>query len=54
MDFWILPTFFVTFAKLIDMDFYLTMCSLMCLKLWDIGWIMFMKKKIDWMNGMWF
>jgi hypothetical protein len=26
----------------------------MCLKLWDIGWIMLKKLKIHWMNGMWF
>jgi hypothetical protein len=26
MDFWILPTFFVTHAKFMDMDFYFTMC----------------------------
>jgi hypothetical protein len=26
MDFWILPKLFVTLAKLMDMDFYLTMC----------------------------
>jgi len=26
MDFWIFPTLFVTPAKLMDMDFYLTMC----------------------------
>jgi hypothetical protein len=34
--------------------FILQCVNLMCLKLWDIGWIMFKKLKIHWMNGMWF
>jgi hypothetical protein len=34
--------------------FILQGVNFMCLKLWDIGWIMFKKLKIYWMNGMWF
>jgi hypothetical protein len=30
--------------------FILQCVSLMCLKLWDIGWIMFKKLKIHWMS----
>jgi hypothetical protein len=49
MDFWILPTFFVTLAKLMDIQTFILQCvNLICLKLWDIGWIMFKKLKIHW------
>ncbi len=34
--------------------FILQCMSLMCLKLWDIRWIMFKKLKIHWINAMWF
>ncbi len=35
-------------------NFILQCVNFMCLKLWDIGWIMFKKLNIHWMNGMWF
>jgi hypothetical protein len=54
MNFWNLPTLFVTPTKLMGIDFYLQCVSFMCLKLWDIGWIIFLKLKIHRMNGMWF
>jgi hypothetical protein len=33
--------------------FILQCVSLMCLKLLDIGWIIFLKLKKHWINGMW-
>ncbi len=49
MDFSILPTFFVTPAKLMDMDFYLTICQSYVFE--TLGyWMNYVKKIKDPLN----